>query len=684
MDNFMVKLNQIINEEIEISDNEWDELSKEIIKRLKGRTYIVSEILYNKEIYYNNMEELYLYFKAGFEREEIRKCKVKFIFNPRGEINEMEIRHLYLNLCYWIPFIDLGLYNKLDKSYILKEFTSKEREVYYNEKIIKPFKYDIPIKKLNILISEAQKMLCRISLDFNPVLGCTINQESFMDLYQRNEKFRELTNLKLEPGIQPHDAEIILDNAMYELIDLFKTEDNVMNPLLNSCNALKHKQLAECFINFGFKPDVNGDVLPVPINTNLLIGGFGNTTNLYLEANSCIKSLLANKYEMGSSGHFSKLLTLVCGNAKLDESVEECNTVNPLKVKIRDKRYVKVFKGRNYRLSGERDYHVCKGNEEHLIGKTIFVKSPTTCTCHGDTICKSCMGEIAYDVKDLNSVGVLFSAKYGEPIGQSILSTKHLLTSNSEELIFVDEFDRLFVLSSNEIFVDTNKDFNMNRYSLILKDEDKDEFNHQDDISMNLHYSRFFVLDKKTKEILEIKEVKDKSLFVSPELAESIKQFANPEKDYVEIPFSKLNTVEDDEGNQLIRIFSLIINNNELTEPLYKLQKLLDSKKGRVSTNLDEVYQQFIDLNMDANINFPSIVSEVILACLIRDGEDILKHADFSKYDPSYQILTLSTALEKNPSVLTSISSVALGRQLADLKTYEKTETGFLDNLYRV
>ena len=91
--------------------------------------------------------------------------------------------------------------------------------------------------------------------------------------------------------------------------------------------------------------------------------------------------------------------------------------------------------------------------DKWLIGKTIYLRSPITCTCE-DGICEACYGDLAYTNSELNfNIGAYASAKLNNTLEQNILSTKHLLTTNSDALEFPPEFDKLFLFSRPYILV---------------------------------------------------------------------------------------------------------------------------------------------------------------------------------------------------------------------------------------
>lgn len=661
---------------------------QQIIDLVHSRTYIVSQILRSKDKYNEVASEMYGFFKQGFEIKELRECNVKFKFNPEAPVIKMQMRHFYTNLCMWFPFIDLGIGSYLDESYLInmKTFTGKARSNYYNEKVIKPFKHVISNREMNLLIHETQKRIARISRDFNDILGNSICAESFMDLYKRSEKYREITNLKLDTSLQPKDAETFLHVKMGELLNLLSTEENCIKPILLSKGGIKDKQLFEFMGNQGYKPDITGATLPIPINTNLLIGGFSNVTTFYLEGNSSRKALLANRFEMGISGYFSSLLTEMCADIHLSKTVKKCNTVNTLAVQLKTNDHLSKYVGRHYYTDSPRHKKVLRGDEKDLIGKYIHVYSPIKCNCRHGELCEYCYGELAETNRELNSVGTYSSVKQSEPIGQGVLSTKHLNTTDSVKVEFdSDLFDKFFILNSNEICINPDLDFDINDWNIIIMPEDLQAINEFDtENEINFYVKKFYMKKKKSKEAIEIREKNDKELFISPELYKTIKKIKPKKNGEIIIPISKVETLTDSEsGEQVLRLFIMVIANNELTKPLYDMKNLLNYKNRRTSNDIDEIFQTFIDLIVDANFSNPAIDAEIIMSALLRDANNILEQVDWSVYDPKYQVLTVPIALEKSPSVLVGLSSQALDRQFRSVETYDKVQPSFLDPLFK-
>ena len=148
-------------------------------------------------------------------------------------------------------------------------------------------------------------------------------------------------------------------------------------------------------------------------------------------------------------------------------------------------------------------------------------------------------------------------------VNQAILSTKHLLTTNSERIEFNDEFYNFFSIYAGEIspIVNDNKDIkDIEDYVLYIDPDDIAMMEEMDDDSLYNSYiktGKFYVYNVNTpdKRIeMSLKDVKE--IYIEEEATEIMA--ANKGI----IPF---NQMDDD-----TRLFSIIYSNRELTKPLYQ------------------------------------------------------------------------------------------------------------------
>lgn len=258
----------------------------EIIHTLANNIIVVDEYMAEKAKYKNLIETVFQYLRDGFEFKELREAPVYYRFHEDTHVMSMQLRHFLTNLFFWRPLIALDAVDNLDARYIVdtSKISAGYIKGYIDNLIITPYKRRVPNKKLNIIIHDLIYGLSRISTEFNILLGLTMNIETFIDVANKNPRFDEIIHTKVDDSLQPNVVEKQLHELMVEEIEILKTEDNVLKPILLSGSGIKHKQLAEMTINGGYKPDIVGSTIPIPINTNLLVGGLSNTTNYFIDA----------------------------------------------------------------------------------------------------------------------------------------------------------------------------------------------------------------------------------------------------------------------------------------------------------------------------------------------------------------------------------------------------------------
>lgn len=389
-----------------------------------------------------------------------------------------------------------------------------------------------------------------------------------------------------------------------------------------------------------------------------------------------------NKLMMGKSGFFTKKSMLVTTGIKLSKKSGGCNSVNPIMYEIKSKDHLKRLTGRMYRTPYMRDFAILKGNETDLIGTTILMRSPTTCTSYsrGDGVCEHCYGPALYHTNRGIDVGAYASAISTNPVGQNILSTKHLLTTDSVHIEFNELFYTFFNLCSNEIVI-TNQNVNLSDYSLVIIKDNIVTLNELNEGSINEFVTIFHVRNEKTGEMYEFRDKDGIELFISPEFREYLELEKKHKKTY-EV---NLGTLPDNST-----LFLIQIENNELTRPLYEIMGVLDSKKKREELGINDrdisaFTQRMLDLFIVSHINVMAIHSEIMITPLIRSIDDILERPNFTKYSAmdKTKVLTISSALERHPSPLIGMSFAYLERQLKNPLTFKKSGSSFIDSFYR-
>jgi hypothetical protein len=361
--------------------------------------------------------------------------------------------------------------------------------------------------------------------------------------------------------------------------------------------------------------------------------------------------------------------------------VQTCNSKRPIKYEIKNKKCLEKINRRYYYLDSSMYDMKCVNSKKDkwLIGKTIYLRSPITCTCE-DGICAACYGDLAYTNCEENfNIGAFASTQLNNTIQQNILSTKHLLTTNSEQLKFSEPFYRFFLLDANKFKLNPDTKENLDNWLLRIYDDDLFEFDIKGEADFNSYTDRMYLVNKKTKEEIEIRETnKKQNMYIYSDIMSMFTKCKD--KDAYDLPLNKLD--EDDD----VYIAIIIIENNELTRPLKNIMRLLDRKDHFDCNTIDELTNKMSDLLIECGHKLHLVHAECIMRSIIKDKDNILAQPRFEDPEKAndYQILTLTTSLLNNPSLTTSLSFQDLGKQVINPTTNRKCKQSSFDDLYRV
>ena len=92
--------------------------------------------------------------------------------------------------------------------------------------------------------------------------------------------------------MQPKEIEDFSKEKYSEFKEIISKSDTGFAPLLKSGAGFNDGQARESFVVVGNKPALDGTTLPVPINTNLFIGGLNTPAHYMIDAFAGRKALI--------------------------------------------------------------------------------------------------------------------------------------------------------------------------------------------------------------------------------------------------------------------------------------------------------------------------------------------------------------------------------------------------------
>lgn len=697
--------------------------AKEIMKYFDDTVFVVASHIDDYESW---VEELLVKTTYGYEHEEFRNHPVYFKFYEESkEVNFLPLKMFLFNAIMWYPQLQLDdewLRNDLIiPPTLASKVVPRFIKDYFDEFYVLPYREKVSNYFLNEILSDTIHMLATLCHMFYNFLGLSISIEVFMDLAKRIPEFDELMHYQLDDTKQPAEIEKEAEEASRKQWDLILNDEkfNLIKPL-EATGTLKRKQLAEFDTVMALKPDIEGNTIPHPINRNWIVGELNDITASFINDISGRKAAIINNEFMGSAGHILILTAILCNEAKLSDKVEDCHSPNATPMIIRSKTHLKRLVDRYYRFSGEREYHVIQETDEHLIGETVWLRSPATCCSHDGRICKTCYGKLSIVNKDLYSVGALAAFSVMMDLMQSLLSAKHSQGTDSDTIEFDPAFFDYFRISATDIIISTEND-DIEMYTLVIRQEDilstdddsvitiergkkkrkasddeeresssgggYDEEDGEDDnaFSFKLDYyvTKFSIVknfyNKKEMEIEEFEELKGKKLFMHVDFISKMR-FSNT------APFGNCLSVNLEDISYDEFVFMIDVQNNELSKPLRQLQALIDNKRHEGCFTYEDMIQRMLDLIIESQNRSMSVQGEIIIRQLLRRSDNVLKRPDFTRMvmPQDYQIMTINTALKKHPSITTSMATPYLKYQLiSQMETFEKMSPSDLDSAFR-
>lgn len=620
--------------------------------------------------------------KDGIESEILQKGKICIKFSDGVQLR-LSIFDYYFNLVMWNMILSIN--EPISSEYLFFEeaITKKTIKKYIDNKFIKKFKekYVGHIKPniinnlMNIIIDRSLYQFSNID-DFSLYFANTINIEDNIDLMKLYPEFNELMHADLS-NVPIENVKDVGMDLTYKAIEYIKNSDHCLADSFRAEEGISVKQYREFSINIGTKPDGQGGIFPAITNKSFINGGTDNTTSFFIESHGGRTAQIIAKCNVGSSGHFARLLGLNNRDTILYPDPDyTCNTRNFQKVFIKDISYLERFENRYYRFDPQgMEYLLNDIEDESLVGRYLYFRSPMTCASNarGDGICYKCYGNLAYTNSDIN-IGQLAAELLSAALTQRLLSAKHLLEAAVVALIWPEIFESLFDVEFNMIMLQEDVDYT--GYKLIIDPESITLESEDDDYEYNEHIKSFKVVGPSGKSYTINTESYD-SLYISNELNGVIRRSSklNEDDDMIELDMNKITDIP---------LFLLYITNNELSKTLEMIKSIINKKEITTSFDRHQILQEFLETVMSGGLETASVHLEVVLSNQIRSYKNVLLKPDwdYEVDEQDYRLLTLNESLSNNPSITVSMSYQKLSKTLYSPLSFKKHGTSFLDLLF--
>ena len=656
-----------------------------------GNDVLINTNSITKDTWQSHYDSVLNILRDGIETDEVQHCYITITFADNVTL-DLSIMDYLINLIMWNMLIRTN--TKIESKHVFFDDEIKQDTIkdYIDRFLIDENRKLFSNKELNNIIDDT---LCHFhDIDeFAYFLSNTVNLEDNVFLMNACEDFNECMHADLS-GVPIEDVKSVGMVYANRAMDHMKNAkqylgyDHCLADAWRASEGISPKQFKEFTINIGTKPDGRGGVFEKPILNSFINGGVATPMDYFIESSTGRTAQIIKFKNVGSSGHFARLLGLNNMDSYLHHDVNyDCCTKNFVKIFVKDAKTLKMLRNRYYRLAPHGIEKLITRDSNDLIGKTIYLRSPITCAsaARSQGICYKCYGDLAYTVYDAQvnfgvNIGRIASETLSSSLTQKLLSAKHLLETFVEKITWSDKFNDLFEIEGNMIRMNSEveaKEFKMiiDPESIELVNEEDDDLSSSDDESaesaiFNEYLCEFEVFNNTTTESYNITSDKNTKLFITNELNKIIRKKGEPIDGKISIDFSEIKD---------ITLFVIPIENNELSKTLEHLQDLLDKSATIKGMDIHTLLQNILETVIDGGLKIASTHLEVILSNQCRDADDILQRAKWNELNPRYEIVTLNRALTCNPSITVSMSYQKVGKLLYNPLTYRKNGSSFMD-----
>ena len=629
--------------------------------------------IYTKDITKENIDSLFdnaiNILKDGIETEFVQSMKINVVFEDKIDINLSIFDYLF-NLMFWRLriMIDKKIYSV--HLFFPDDINKRYCKRYIDNVFIDKNRRDIDIIYLNQIIDGTIGKF-REFRRFQTYLSNSLNLEDTIELMNQYPEFWDTMHLDVS-NIPLEDVKEYGMEMTHKQIQYIKNSNHCLSDSFRTGEAVSPKQYKEVAVNIGSKPDGQGSVYPVAVNHSFLNGGLQTPTELFIESSNGRVAQILQKNNVGESGEFARKLELNNQDTRLYPDPNYCcGTRNFIKVEIDSDTKLRMYDLRYYRENPNGlDKFLDYKRDKKLIGKTLYFRSPMTCAsaARGDGICYKCYGDLAYTNKEIN-VGQIAAEGLSSIYTQTLLSAKHLLESNIIKTEWSDGFYDFFSAFFNTITM--RDDINVKGYTMVIDEDIKSE-DENDEIEYNYYINSFLIRNPAGME-LKIFTKNTDNLYFLPDFLEFCLKNYNEDNTAIEINMVDLFNFQS--------LFVMEIKNNELSQTMDKIKKLIDVKSVMKDYDKDSLLREFTNTNILGNITLNAVHFEVLLMNQIRDYEEELEKPDWNIPNAKYQILTLSNSLAHNPSITVRLQSTTPSKVFLD-PSNRKLYKPSVDDLY--
>lgn len=628
---------------------------------------------------------LFAILQDGIETDFVKNAKITVDFG-NNEIIKLSPIDLCYSLIVWRFTLDTGGQITGEDIFFPEPALTKKSIKKYYDRIIEKVRDKIDNKLLNNMVDDSLKHF--IDMDtFSFYIANTINLKDTIDLMNVSEEFNQSMHTSLDniPITDVKNTGMDIMNKSHIDIIVDDSErllghDHCLRNSFISGQGIHPRQYKEFAVHIGSKPNGVGGIHPAIIDNSYLGGALNNVLAQYVDSAASRVAQIQAK-NIGKSGAFARILGINNIDSFLYPDPDYgCDTKNFIKITIKNKKMFEMLVPRYYRLNPEGIDYLLTEHDTHMIGQTIYLRSPMTCAsaAHGHGICYKCYGPLAY-VNQIIKPGKFAAEQLSSILTQRQLSAKHLLEPKAIKINWSEEFATFFTTYLNVVYpLDTLNGATICINSDAIMSSADEDVSEEDTADYSTYINYFYINYGGNTICISSKE--DVDLYFSTSLQSYIDSHRNLTDDDENIIIDMHDYMEwCNNTDKTQGMFFFNIENNELSKALKDIERLINKKAITTSYDKDALLDKFINLIIEGDLSIQSVHLEVILMNQICSDVSPFVSPDWSIPNIGYKINTLDGALKDKKSVAISLLYENIHYTLTQPSTYQKRDASCMD-----
>jgi hypothetical protein len=345
---------------------------------------------------------------------------------------------------------------------------------------------------------------------------------------------------------------------------------------------------------------------------------------------------------------------------------------------------LKSLEGRFYLFDKENRkeaFKIIRNTDTHLIGKKLHFKTPVTCThpkIKEGIICRGCYSNVILEATKQLHVGLLSAYAASDDVQQVLLSAKHTLNTVTDTVLFSDNFDTYMDLRYDLVYIkpDLIEDIEEgkgSKLSFYFNNETVKKVKDGEGRRKTRIIQEIVIYDHDKEEFYTVEEFSNSKIYLSLELSQAYREAESKSRGEVFIPI-EASGLFDFASSPL---FEIEFKNKDLTEPIKKLDSIINTKQANEYT-YNDLIDTVVPLFNDAGIHMPQIHFEIVVSQMVRTKEG--KQVDWTKSQVDYICFGYTTAIKHfDSAILSIINREAPGQLKGDYGFFDKKGTSIYD-----